>query len=432
MKSAPVAGFLAPRSCKDLSMGDAAQPLALVRDVAVVGAGPAGLAAALALAHVGARVVLIGPSPVHGSESPGDTRTAALLQSSVDLLKALKVFDALFDQAAPLKAIRIIDVSDHLLRSPEIIFLASELDLDTFGYNIPNTALVKALYAQAMQTLDAVEPDSVARIEPGADHLRLTCSNGKAFKARLVVGADGRRSICRAAAGIAADERRYEQAAIATSFGHARDHDFISTEIHLRAGLLTTVPLPEPRASSLIWVGETAEIEGLMRLDDIHFSAALDERLGGLLGSVDTVGARASFPLTVFSAKELGARRTALVGEAAHILLPIGAQGLNLGLRDAAALADCMAAALRRGSDPGGDEVLKVYAAARRIDIATRTVGVDLLSRSLLTDLLPVQVARSLVLHGLSRIAPMRRLVMRAGLAPPTELPSLMRPRASL
>ncbi len=413
-------------------MGDAAQPLALVSDVAVVGAGPAGLAAALALAHVGARVVLIGPSPVRGSESPGDTRTAALLQSSVDLLKALKVFDALFDQAAPLKAIRIIDASDHLLRSPEIIFLASELDLDTFGYNIPNTALVKALYAQAMQTLDAVEPDSVARIEPGADHLRLTCSNGKAFKARLVVGADGRRSICRAAAGIAADERRYEQAAIATSFGHARDHDFISNEIHLRAGLLTTVPLPEPRASSLIWVGETAEIEGLMRLDDIHFSAALDERLGGLLGSVDTVAARASFPLTVFSAKELGARRTALVGEAAHILPPIGAQGLNLGLRDAAALADCMAAALRRGSDPGGDEVLKVYAAARRIDIATRTVGVDLLSRSLLTDLLPVQAARSLVLHGLSRIAPMRRLVMQAGLAPPTELPSLMRPRASL
>lgn len=407
-------------------MGGVAKPL--VHDVAVVGAGPAGLAAALALAHVGARVVLIGPSPLQGGANSGDTRTAALLQSSVDLLKALKVFDALFDHAAPLKAIRIVDASDHLLRAPEIVFLASELDLDAFGYNIANTALVKALYAQAMQTLDAVEPDSVARIEPGADNLRLTCSNGKAFEARLVVGADGRSSICRAAAGIAVDERCYEQAAIATGFGHARTHDFISTEIHRRAGLLTTVPLPEPRASSLIWVGERAEIESLMRLDTTRFRAALDERLGSLLGSVDTVDVRASFPLTVLRAKELGARRTALVGEAAHILPPIGAQGLNLGLRDAAALADCVAAALRRGSDPGADEVLKVYSAARRFDIATRTVGVDLLSRSLLTDLLPVQAARSLVLHGLSRIAPMRRLVMRAGLAPPTELPSLMRP----
>jgi 2-octaprenyl-6-methoxyphenol hydroxylase len=398
------------------------------QDIAVVGAGPAGLAAALALAHVGARVVLIGPPPARGGAGPGDTRTAALLESSVELLKTLKVFDGLADQAAPLKAIRIIDATGRLLRAPDITFLSSELGLEAFGYNIPNTALVEALYARAIECLDAVEPDSVTRIEPLADHRMLTCSNGTIFRARLVVGADGRRSICREAARIGVDERRYDQAAIATSFTHAAAHDFVSTEFHQRAGLLTTVPLLDPHASSLIWVGETAEIDGLMRLDAPSFGALLKERLGGLLGTVGTVGGRARFPLTGLSAKELTGRRTVLVGEAAHILPPIGAQGLNLGLRDAAALADCVAAALRSGSDPGGEAVLKAYTDARRIDIATRTVGVDLLSRSLLTSFLPVQAARSLLLMGLNQIAPLRRLVMRAGLAPPTQLPSLMRP----
>jgi 2-octaprenyl-6-methoxyphenol hydroxylase len=398
------------------------------QDIAVVGAGPAGLAAALALAHVGARVVLIGPPPVRGGAAPGDTRTAALLESSVELLKALKVFDALADQAAPLKAIRIIDATGRLLRAPDITFLSSELGLEAFGYNIPNTALVEALYARAVECLGAVEPDSVTSIEPLADHLMLTCSNGTIFRARLVVGADGRRSICRKAARIGVDERRYDQAAIATSFTHARAHDFVSTEFHQRAGLLTTVPLLDPHASSLIWVGERAEIDGL--IDAPSFGALLEDRLGGLLGTVGAVGARAPFPLTSLSAKELAARRTVLVGEAAHILPPIGAQGLNLGFRDAAALADCVAAALRSGSDPGGEAVLKAYTDARRIDIATRTVGVDLLSRSLLTDFLPVQAARSIVLMGLNQIAPLRRLVMRVGLAPLTQLPSLMRPPA--
>jgi len=409
-------------------MEDPSPAAGALQDIAVVGAGPAGLAAALALAHVGARVVLIGPPPARMGTGPGDTRTAALLQSSVDLLKALKAFDALADQAAPLKAIRIIDTSDRLLRAPEITFLASELALDAFGYNIPNTALVEALYAQATQTLHAVEADSIARIEPAADHLVLTCSKGTTIKARLVVGADGRRSICRAAAGIEAEEWRYDQVALATSFEHTRPHDFVSTEIHRRGGLLTTVPLPSPHASSLIWVGGKTKIDGLMRLEPDAFRAALEERLEGLLGTVGATGARASFPLAGLSAKEVGVRRTALVGEAAHILPPIGAQGLNLGLRDAAALADCVATALGRGADPGGDDVLKSYTAARRIDIATRTFGVDLLSRSLLTDFLPLGAARSIVLHGLNRIAPLRRLVMRAGLAPPTALPSLMRP----
>jgi 2-octaprenyl-6-methoxyphenol hydroxylase len=157
---------------------------------------------------------------------------------------------------------------------------------------------------------------------------------------------------------------------------------------------------------------------------------ALGERLDGVLGRIIEVGPRAAFPVAGLTAKTLAAKRIALIGEAAHVLPPIGAQGLNLGLRDAAALADCVAAALSRGQDPGDDEVLASYRHARRLDIMTRTVGVDLLNRSLLTSLIPVQAARGIVLHGLNAVPLLRRMVMRAGLAPPTELPTLMRPAA--
>jgi 2-octaprenyl-6-methoxyphenol hydroxylase len=149
-----------------------------------------------------------------------------------------------------------------------------------------------------------------------------------------------------------------------------------------------------------------------------------------LLGAISDIGARAEFKVAGLIADRLAAKRTVLLGEAAHILPPIGAQGLNLGLRDAAALADCVVDALRGARDPGGEATLEAYRSARRLDVMTRTVGVDLLSRALLTSLPPVQAARGIVLHGLNTLAPLRRAVMRLGLTPPTELPSLMR-RAS-
>jgi 2-octaprenyl-6-methoxyphenol hydroxylase len=180
----------------------------------------------------------------------------------------------------------------------------------------------------------------------------------------------------------------------------------------------------------LIWVGPPDKIKRLIRLDDERFIEELAQRLDGLLGAISSAGARAEFKVAGLTADRLAARRTALVGEAGHVLPPIGAQGLNLGLRDAAALADCVAEALRARRDPGGDEALDAYMRARQLDVMTRTFGVDLLSRSLLTSLAPLQAARGLVLHGLKALAPLRRAVMRVGLAPPTELPSLMRRHA--
>ncbi len=395
------------------------------RDVAVVGTGPSGLVAALALAHVGVDAVAIGPAP---SARHGETRTAALLTSSVDLLKSLGVWTTLAGEAAPLKAIRIIDTSRSLLRAPDIEFKASELGLAAFGYNIANTALTDALYARAREILPAVVPASVTSIAVDGCSAMLSVGDGAHLAARLVVGADGRHSICRTSAGIGVSERRYDQRAIATSFSHSLPHADVSTELHKEAGSVTTVPLLDPHASSLIWVGSSAEVTALMQLDAERFGDALSERLGGLLGAISSVSARAAFPVSGLSADRLAAKRIVLVGEAAHILPPIGAQGLNLGFRDAAALADCVAAALVRRGDPGGDDVLEAYTRARRLDIMTRTLGVDLMSRALLTSLPPLQAARGIVLHGLKSLPGLRRAVMRVGLAPPTELPSLMRP----
>ena len=396
-------------------------------DVAVVGAGPAGIAAALALAHVGADVVLIGPPPPEANAQSRETRTAALLASSVDLLKALEVWPALAPHAAPLEAIRIVDASRSLLRAPEIEFKASELGLAAFGYNIANTTLVETLYARAREILPLVVPANVTRIETNGKTALLTLSEGQPLAARLVAGADGRRSICRASAGIAVTEWRYEQEAIATFFRHTVPHRNVSTELHQEAGSVTTVPLPDPCASSLIWVGPVVEIGDLMRRDENGFGDALSARLDGVLGAISEVGTRAEFPVRGLVANRLAAKRTVLLGEAAHILPPIGAQGLNLGLRDAASLADCVAETLRQGRDPGGEEALEAYIGARQLDVMTRTLGVDLLSRALLTSLPPLQAARGLVLHGLNTLPPLRRAVMRLGLTPPTALPSLMR-----
>ena len=230
-----------------------------VRDVAVVGTGPSGLVAALALAHVGADVVAIGPPPAPSARA-AETRTAALLTSSVDLLKALGLWERLAPHAAPLKAIRIIDASRSLLRAPDIEFAASELGLDAFGYNIANTVLTDALYARAKEILPAVISASVTGIAMEDGSAALSLSAGAALSARLVAGADGRRSICRTSAGIGVSERRYDQAAIATSFGHSLPHDDVSTELHKEEGSVTTVPLTDPLASSLIWVGSVEEI----------------------------------------------------------------------------------------------------------------------------------------------------------------------------
>jgi 2-octaprenyl-6-methoxyphenol hydroxylase len=415
------------------SFGPAPDPGAsppLCFDIAVVGAGPAGLVTALALARVaegtGTRLCLIGPPPRGPAAVGRDTRTAALMESSVELLRQLGVWQALSVHAAPLQAIRIVDAANAAFAAPEVVFRAEELGLAAFGYNIPNAALVEALYARVAEAVRVI-PHAARQLAFGEGGVRLDCEGGGTIAARLVVAADGRNSLCRSAAGIKVRDWRYPQCAIATSFEHERPHHNVSTELHRREGPLTTVPLPDPHASSLVWVTGAAEGEALMQLAPGAFAAALQRHLYAVTGAIDTVGARGSFPVAGLSAQALTGPRLVLVGETAHILPPIGAQGLNLGFRDAACLADRLAPIFKHGGDPGSGSVLSGYADSRRLDVMTRTVGVDLLNRSLLTGFLPVQAARGALLRGLKAVPALRRFAMRAGLAPPTPLPSLMR-----
>jgi 2-octaprenyl-6-methoxyphenol hydroxylase len=242
------------------------------------------------------------------------------------------------------------------------------------------------------------------------------------------VGADGRKSLCREAAGIVTTRHQYRQAALTLNFTHARPHKDISTEFHTEAGPFTLVPLPGQR-SSLVCVLEPDAAEELGALDAAALSAEIERRSHSILGKVAVEEGRSLFPLGAETAQTFGSNRVALVGEAAHVIPPIGAQGLNLGLRDGATIAELVAEAHRDGGDVGASELLARYDRMRRTDVTSRAVAIDVLNRSLLSDFLPVQGARGFGLYLLDRIGPLRRAVMREGVEPAAQ-PRLMRGEA--
>jgi 2-octaprenyl-6-methoxyphenol hydroxylase len=396
-----------------------------IYDLAVVGAGPAGLACGLAAATLGLDVAVIGPCS--GRE---DGRTAALFQASAALLENLGVWSEFRRSAEPLVAIRIVDATGALLRVPEVTFEAQEIGLDAFGYNVPNAALTAALEQASAGRVHRVDANVVGT-ELAADSVRLSTSNGEAVSARLVGAADGRMSPTRAAAGIETAAWSYDQAAIVTTFAHSRPHRGVSTEFHRNSGPLTVVP-GLGRTSSLVWVETRDEAQRLAALDDAAFSAALRTFVGSLLGDISKLEPRRLFPLSGHTANAMAKNRVALIGEAAHVIPPIGAQGLNLSLRDAATLATLAAEAVNIGRDPGSIDVLDQYHSMRERDVRPRVIGVDLLNRSLLSDLAPVQLARGFGIYALASFSPLRRLVMREGVAPTNGLPDIMRFGASV
>jgi 2-octaprenyl-6-methoxyphenol hydroxylase len=374
-------------------------------DIAIVGAGAVGLSAALALSLEGRSVALVGPLA-----TPRDGRTVALFDGSWRMLRGLGLEAALGEKAAPLRVMRLVDDSGSLFRQPPVAFRATEIGLDAFGWNVENADLT-AILAEKAAALPGLRmiPGFVGAIEPEADGVRLT-GEGFALKARLVAGADGRNSQVRKAAGIESRDWRYPQVALTAIFSHRRDHGDTSTEFHTRQGPCTLVPLPG-RRSSLVWLTDPAEAEAVAALDDAAFARRVEGQVQSLLGAMTVSGARGKVPMGGLSVERFGAGRMALIGEAAHVFPPIGAQGLNLGLRDVADLR----AALEGAADPGGDGVLAAYDRARRADVRLRTGAVDMLNRTLLTDLVPADLLRGAGLLALSRIGPLRRFVMRQG-----------------
>jgi len=401
-------------------------------DVAVIGAGPAGLASALALARLGIAVAIVAP-PYDAARAAGDRRTTALIGPSVELLKNFGVWPFCAADAAPFTAVRIADDREAVVRAPEVLFRARELGLESFGANIPNPVLLAALNAVAGDSprLARIDTAAVTGIEHRNSCVCLKLAEGGSVTTTLVVAADGRNSIGLAAAGIALRSWDYPQTAIVTSFGHSRAHHGTVNELHRRFGPLTTVPLPG-LYSSLVWVKEPHEAQRIAGLAGDGFAELLEDRLQGVLGAIGDVGPRLVYPLSGSIAARMAARRIALVGEAAHVIPPIGAQGLNLGLKDAAALADCAAAAKVHGQDIGGADVLDAYHHARGADVVARSGAIDLLNRSLIADFLPLDLLRGAAGHVLASSGMLRGLLMRGGLGSTGTLPRLMRPNAPL
>jgi 2-octaprenyl-6-methoxyphenol hydroxylase len=247
-------------------------------DAIVIGAGPAGLAAAGALALGGLAVTVIGQRPRAGM--PADQRTAALFNGSVELLRRLGAWSELSPNASALKGIRIIDDTDAWLKAPELLFESHEVGLAEFGFNIANVDLTAGLAATVarMPTIRVIDSAGVVKVQPSAEHVRVTLTEGDTYEAPLVVAADGRNSLGRTAAGIAAETWDYPQVAITTRFRHTRLHGGISTEFHRASGPCTVVPLPHDGThdwSSLVWVERTAIAERLLSLNDAAFAAAL-------------------------------------------------------------------------------------------------------------------------------------------------------------
>ena len=399
-------------------------------DIAVIGSGPAGLIAALAIADTidNLRLLSVGPPPPPAHRA--DLRTTALMTPAITLLRNLGLWDALSKHATPLENLQIIDATGRLPRAPDLFFQAREIQAEPFGYNIRNSDLLTVLQTaiDRHRAITRLETKAVTALTRQPDHVSAVTIEGQEFSANLIIGADGRHSICRKAAGIGVKSWRYPQVAIVCNFSHSRPHHYTSTEFHTAEGPLTTVPL-EGNASSLVWVLHPDHADALMTESDTAFRDHLQERLEGLLGQVETVSRRAHFPLAGQQADSMGRDHIALLGEAAHVLPPIGAQGLNLSFRDAAWLAQCIAKGLAAGHPPGHDTVLQDYDDHRRSDITERIMAVDLLNRSLISEALPIHLARGFGLHLLKQFAPLRQLAMKRGLRPSGELPRLMQPQ---
>jgi 2-octaprenyl-6-methoxyphenol hydroxylase len=277
---------------------------------------------------------------------------------------------------------------------------------------------MEALEARAAECSGLMRVDDEAEsITPGEDSVVVRMAGGKTLSMRLVVGADGRHSLCREAAGISTASRDLRQAALTFNVNHTRSHRNVSTEFHTPHGPCVFVPLPGERCS-VVWVTNPKEAERLRGLSEEELSDAAEKQSHSILGRMTVEAGRHVFPLAIERPRQFAQKRVALVGEAAHVIPPIGAQGLNMGLRDAADIAAVVREAIASGDDPGAPNVLRRYDLARRADVLSRTLAIDVANRSLLSDLLPVQSLRAAGLHLIGAVGPLRRLAMREGLAP--------------
>ena len=385
--------------------------------IAVIGAGPAGMISALAAAQKGYSSYLIGPKT-----NNNDLRTTALMMPAIKILDSLGIWKNLQDKAAALSTMRIVDGTKRLIRSPVVSFHSSEIGEIAFGYNMPNVALNNAISEAVTDCKLIKRLDVPAKsIVHSDDHVTITLEDNSHVDAQLLIAADGRNSKARIAAGIDCRQWNYPQTAVILSFSHEFPHNNISTEFHTEDGPFTQVPLPGKK-SSLVWVLNPERANRILGLGPEGLASAIEERMQAMLGKVTVITPAQAWPLSGIVPKSFADKRTILVGEAAHVFPPIGAQGLNLGIRDAINMVKAIES---DSKDPGSEQVMENYNKYRKADIWVRTGSVHALNKALLSDMLPVQFVRSAGLELLRNFAPLRNIFMREGMYPGNGLRAL-------
>lgn len=390
-------------------------------DILVSGGGVAGLTAAAAFASAGFRVVCTDPSPpVTERDAAGaDQRTTAFLHPSIPVLQAAGLWQRLEPHAAPLQIMRIIDAGGPE-PEPRITkdFDAAEISDQPFGWNLPNWLLRREMVARLADLPGVTFLPGIAttRLMTREAQALATLSDGTTVAARLVVAADGRASTVREAAGIAVKTIRYGQKALAFATTHPIPHQNVSTEIHRSGGPFTLVPLPDRDgrpSSAVVWMETGPEVQRLAALPIPAFEAEINARSCGILGPLTLVSPRGVWPIISQIAARMSAERVALIAEAAHVVPPIGAQGLNMSLADLGALLDLATA---NPADLGSRAMLDAYHRKRHLEVQARVAGIDALNRASMLGDPALRDLRAAALNALYSLAPVRKTLMKAGL----------------
>jgi 2-octaprenyl-6-methoxyphenol hydroxylase len=391
-------------------------------DVCIVGAGPVGGALACKLANAGLSVAIVDRAALPPMEHPDfDGRAYAIAAGSRRLLVEAGLWDALPLPSGPIEQIR---VSDGQIGRP-----ASRLHLhfDVADVGEPDGALGWMVEARSLRVaintrlasfpnVDVFAP-AIADVARGAGAAEIRLSTGEHFTASLVVAAEGRDSPLRRQAGIQVQRWPYHQSGIVCAIAHEKPHNQTALEHFLPSGPFAQLPMAgsddEPNLSAIVWSEWTKDAPRFMALDDAAFADQIARRMGGHLGQLRPVGRRWVYPLSAMYVHRIVAPRLALVGDAAHGIHPIAGQGLNLGLRDAIALGDLLAAAHTGGQDIGAASLLDRYQRNRRVDVISMLVATDGLDRLFSTNFAPIRLARDLGIAAVHRMPRLKRAFMR-------------------
>jgi len=400
-------------------------------DLVVGGAGFAGLALAIALRQgLGDTfsVTVVDPGLAHATSK--DPRASAIAAAARRLFEAIEVWDAVAADAQPILDMVVTDSKlDDVVRPAFLTFGGEVEEGEPFAHMVENRNLVDALVTKARKLGVDLRAGSVARFDNIGNAINVALADGEIISARLLVGADGARSQIREHAGIASHGWNYDQSAIVTTVAHERDHNGRAEEHFLPAGPFAILPLTGKRCS-IVWTETTREAERIIALPDDQFHAELEKRFGLQLGDITVAGPRRAFPLGLFTARQFIAERLALIGDAAHIIHPIAGQGLNMGLRDVAALAEAIADAARLGLDIGAPDVLERYQRWRRFDTMTMGVATDGLNRLFSNHSDVLRLARDVGLGLVERMPALKRMFIREAAGFTGEVPKLLKGEA--